>query len=278
MRSITTDTLPSVPLREQPAPMLDWLKISTLRIDDRYQRELGAANWKAIQHIAQNFDWCAFGPILCAPIEGGLYAVIDGQHRTHAAALCGIERVPAMIVPVPAAAQALAFVKVNSGIRVSQHQTFRAELAANLPEALAIRDAVAAAGCEALAYHPSAATRKPGQISGIAFLRACIRAGNGKHLTAALSAIVAYDTKGRTGLYTDYILAPWVAAVVQTGVTDVATLTHALQLRDPFHTLEAATAYAVTNRLSSATEKRRALEKQIKAAGLAALNQPRAAE
>lgn len=266
MRAIITDGLPASTLREQPAPMLDWLKITMLRIDDRYQRPLTARNWKAIEHIARNFDWCAFGAILCAPVAGGLYAVIDGQHRVHAAALCGIEAVPAMIVPVAPAKQALAFVSVNSGIRVSQHQTFRAELAAQDSEAMAIMQACADAGCEALTYNPSAKTKKPRQLANIGFLRSCIRAGHQSELTAALSAIVAYDTKGRVALYTDYILAPLVAAIVQTGVTDVAHLTRALQARDPFHALEAASAYAKTSGTSAAAEKRRALARQIEAA------------
>lgn len=265
-REINISGLEPKAMREQPAPMLDWLKIANLRIDDRYQRPLTARNWKAIHDIAANFDWCAFGPILCAPIEGGLYAVIDGQHRAHAAALCGIERIPAMIVPVPPAKQALAFVSVNSGIRVSQHQTFRAELAAASAEAMAIAAACRAAGCEALTYNPSAATKKPRQIASIGFLRACIRRGEAQALTAALSAIVAYDDKGRPGLYTDYILAPWVAAVLQSGVMDVAILTDGLRRRDPFHTLEAATQSAHDNGKPAPLEKRRALMKQIEAA------------
>lgn len=266
MREIIVENVPRCDLREQPAPMLDWIKISALRIDDRYQRPLGARNWKAIHKIAANFDWCAFGPILCAPVEGGLYAVIDGQHRVHAAAICGIERVPAMIVPVPPANQALAFVKVNSGIQVSQHQVFRAELAANEPEALAIQSACAAAGCEAITYNPSTSTRKPGQVANIGLLRAAIRAGHGAELTAALTAIKAYDTKGRPALYTDYVLAPWLAAIVQTGVTDTDRLTRALQSRDPFHAIEAANGYAAANNISAPAEKRRALARLIEAA------------
>lgn len=265
MRDIDISGQPQTTLREQPAPMLDWLKICNLRIDDRYQRPLTATNWKAILRIAQNFDWCAFGPILCAPIEGGLYAVIDGQHRVHAAAICGIERVPSMIVQVPPAKQALAFVNVNSGIRVTQHQVFRAELAAGDPEALAIRSACADADCEALTYNPSAATKKPGQISSIGFLRSAIRAGHAAHLTAALASIRVYDTKGRTGLYTDYILAPWLAAIVQTQVLDVAHLFRALQARDPFHTVEAALRFANETGTSVQMEKRRALARQIEA-------------
>ena len=39
-----------------------------------------------LRRIAEQFDWRLFAPVIVAPIEGGLFAVIDGQHRTHAAA------------------------------------------------------------------------------------------------------------------------------------------------------------------------------------------------
>ena len=250
-------------LREQPVPQLGWLKISTLKIDDRYQRPLGPHNWQAIRKIAQDFDWCAFAPILCAPVEGGLYAVIDGQHRVHAAALCGIKEVPAMIVQVAPAHQALAFVKVNSGIRVSAHQTYRAELAAHHPEALAIAAAAQAAGCTVPTSHPSSKNKKPREIYCIGFLRTCIRAGHAPYLTAALQALVAFDTKGRVGLYNDFVLGPFVNAAVQTGVTNVAHLTAALHLRDPFHVLEAAAATAKSKGIFATAEKRKAMAWQI---------------
>jgi hypothetical protein len=220
LRPIDIADLPTQTLREQPGPMLQWVPIDRLRIDTRYQRPMIAGNWKQVLRIAVNFDWCAFGPILCAPVAGDLFAVIDGQHRAHAAALCGIEAVPAMIVPVPPHRQAIAFVQVNSGIRVSAHQTFRAELSANDPEALAIQKAVADAGCEALTYNPSAATRKPGQLSCVGLLRKLVRAGLADDLTAALRALRAYDTTGRVALYSDHILEPWVAAVARSRTRD----------------------------------------------------------
>ncbi len=263
LRPVQTDGQPTFGLTQQPAPMLDWLAIANLRMDDRYQRPLGQHNWQAIRKIAQRFDWCAFSPVLVAPLEGGLYAVIDGQHRVHAAALAGIQQVPAMIVQVARAHQALAFVKVNSGIRVSPHQTYRAELAAHHREALAIAAAAQAAGCTVPTSHPSSKNKKPREIYCIGFLRTCIRAGHAPYLTAALQALVAFDTKGRVGLYNDFVLGPFVNAAVQTGVTNTAHLTAALHLRDPFHVLEAAAATAKTKGLFATAEKRKAMARQI---------------
>lgn len=234
LREIETKDLPPAPLRDQPAPILQWVQIDQLRIDDRYQRPLAARNWAAIRTIAANFDWCAFGPILCAPVEGGLFAIMDGQHRAHAAAICGIKQVPAMIVPVPPQRQALAFVQINSAVRVTQHQTFRAELAADTPEAMAMDAAVAAGGCQLLTFNPSSATRKPKTLTCLNLVRQIIRKGHAPYLTAVLTGLVAYDKNGRCGLYSDYILAPLVAAVADLETQDAAQITRALQAADPF--------------------------------------------
>ena len=266
LRTIDTADLPTQTLRDQPAPMLQWVPLAALRIDTRYQRPLEARSWQAITRIAQNFDWSAFSAILCAPIEGGLYAVMDGQHRAHAAALCGIESLPAMIVPVPPQQQAMAFVQINSGIRVTPHQTFRAELAAGHPEALAIARACTDAGCEAMTFSPTAKARRPRQIYCIGLLRQLVRAGHAPHLTAALRALVAYDTRGRTALFSDYILAPLTAAAVTCQTTDPATLTRALQLRDPFTALEAAERLADTEGKPRAEYKRAAMARLIRTA------------
>lgn len=240
LRPIEVNDLEPQTLRDQPAPMLDWVKIADLRIDTRYQRPLERRNWAAIQRIAANFDWCAFGPILCAPIEGGLYAVIDGQHRAHAAAICGIERLPAMIVPVAAQKQALAFVQVNSGIIVNPYLTLRAELAAGEAEALTMRQTVERADCQLMTTNWSAKDKRPRQIFWIGTLRKMIRAGLGPSVTTALQAINAYDTKGRTPLYTDYIVGPLTRAIAESGVTDPAIVADALRIIDPFTAMAAA--------------------------------------
>lgn len=214
LREVTTDNLTPVTPAEQPSPMLQWVKIADLRIDDRYQRPLNKGNLQAIQRIAANFLWSRFTPVLVAPIPGGLYAVIDGQHRSHAAALCGFEQVPAMIVPVAPQEQALAFAEVNSrAIRVSQHHIFKAALAAGETWAERADLAVAKAGCRLMSFNASTATKKPGEVYCIGFVRQMIERGHGAALTACLDAIRRYDTTGRVTLYTDGLLRPFVTAV-----------------------------------------------------------------
>lgn len=100
----------------EPAPDLKWLPISDIVIDEAYQRPLLRSNWKAIEKIAREFKWSRFTPVLVAPVEGGKFALIDGQHRTHAAKLRGLPVVPAMIVPMSAEEQAMAFAHVNGNV------------------------------------------------------------------------------------------------------------------------------------------------------------------
>ena len=91
------------------APILQWIDIADLVVDDTYQRDLGRGNWKAIRRIAVAFKWSRFSPVFVSPVEGGRYAVIDGQHRAHAAAICGFPQVPCQIVPMTLEEQAASF-------------------------------------------------------------------------------------------------------------------------------------------------------------------------
>ena len=113
-RRIDIDGMQPAELAPQPAPQMLWVEIDQLVIDDRYQRPLNAGNRSAIRRIAGAFRWSRFSPIIVAPIEGGRYALIDGQHRAHAAALCGIESIPAMVALVAPEEQAQAFIEINT--------------------------------------------------------------------------------------------------------------------------------------------------------------------
>jgi ParB-like chromosome segregation protein Spo0J len=49
-------------------------------------------------------------------VEGGRFAIIDGQHRTTSAAILGIETVPCQIVIAEQTEQAAAFKAINGTI------------------------------------------------------------------------------------------------------------------------------------------------------------------
>jgi ParB-like nuclease domain len=72
-----------------PAPFLEWIETDKLVVDVTYQREIGRRGATNVNQIAENFDWSKFAPVIVAPVEGGQFAIVDGQHRTTAAILRG---------------------------------------------------------------------------------------------------------------------------------------------------------------------------------------------
>lgn len=242
LRQIDVQNYESVTPAEQPAPMLDWVQISKIVIDEDFQRPMGRNNWASVQKIAASFQWSRFSPVILAPVEGGMFSIIDGQHRTHAAAICGFDRVPAMVVPVSKSEQALAFVHVNSTqIRVSAHQVYRAALTARAPWAEACREAVEAAGCTLkMLNNTPAANKQPGDIYCIGLVRGLVERGKGWAVTAGLSAMRQYDEQGKAAFYSDYILNPWLTAVATEPKHQRADLVAALRFKNPYAVIEAA--------------------------------------
>ena len=55
----------------QNVPILDWVDLDRLSIDEDYQRPLATRNWSNIRRIAGAFDWARFTPVMVAPMEGG---------------------------------------------------------------------------------------------------------------------------------------------------------------------------------------------------------------
>lgn len=140
MRKIDTARFAAITRPESlgPAPELRWLPIDSLVIDDSYQRDITKQGVGNIRHIAENFSWTFFAPVIVSPIEGGRYAVIDGQHRTTAAALLGVEQVPCALVIADQKTQARAFHAINAQTtRMHPLQIFHAQLASKEPAALA---------------------------------------------------------------------------------------------------------------------------------------------
>lgn len=201
-------------LRDQPSPSLQWVPVADLRIDRRYQRDVTGPGRRAIQRIANGFDWRKFGAVMCAPITGGGLALVDGQHRAHAAALCGIETIPAVIVPMTMAEQAAGFAAINRDkIAVDHNAVLRAELAAGTPWAVQAAEAVRAAGCEIGTYSRSSATRKPGMVFAPTLLRRMIEAGEGEAVTAGLRAIRESTQGADVQMWMASVLTPWLTVV-----------------------------------------------------------------
>lgn len=241
-RAISVEGYPQLLAEPGPEPKLAWLPVADLVIDDRYQRSLEKSNWLAIRRIAESFRWSRFAPILVAPAEGGKYAVIDGQHRAHAALMCGIAQVPALMAEVDLVEQSRAFAQINSkAIKVSAFHIYRAAKAAGEDWALAADRACAAAGCTLMTGNRATKEKKARQVFSVAFIRKQIEAGQGGAITAALRAICAVPALDKAASFSDYLVKPWITAVVQAECLDHGVLVRALSGQNPFKVIERAT-------------------------------------
>jgi hypothetical protein len=94
-----------------------------------------------IRSIARDFDWTKFLPVIVVA-DGEHFMIVDGQHRTTAAASIGICEVPCYELNCTPAQAAGAFVAINSNVTpVRPVDIWFAQLFAQDPDALAL-DAV----------------------------------------------------------------------------------------------------------------------------------------
>jgi hypothetical protein len=215
-RTVDIPEAPTHALADQSAPMLQWVKLADLVIDGRYQREITPPGRANIRRIAQNFRWSRFSPLLVAPIEGGRFAIIDGQHRAHAAALVGAEQVPCMAVLMDLREQAQAFGAINGNVtRVHPLQLYRAALASGEPWAVECDRVVRDGGCELLKTVPSWDAVKPRQLVCIGLVRAHVRQGTGNVVTEVLRGITGSESADVRAMYGSQVLKPFCAAVAQ---------------------------------------------------------------
>ena len=188
-----------------PVPELRWLAISDLVVDDAYQRPIAAQGLKTIRGIVEAFDWRMFAPVVVCPIEGGLYAIVDGQHRTTAALTCGIERVPALIIQADRTMQAKAFGAINGQVtKIMSTALYKARLAADDPLAARLQAVTDAADVRLLTYHPSWKEIRPGETTAFGSLERALKAHGDAALTLCLKALraAAGDDPGVIGAAT----------------------------------------------------------------------------
>ena len=136
-----------------PAPSLLWIPIEQLVVDESYQRRITKSGREAVQRIVDGFSWPMFSPVIVAPVEGGRYAIVDGQHRTTAAAVCGIEQVPCQVVQADRRGQARAFAAVNGNVtKITSLQVYRAAVEAGDGWAVDVDAVCRGAGLTVLRY------------------------------------------------------------------------------------------------------------------------------
>jgi hypothetical protein len=120
----------------------------------RLINEISRAGSINVERIAEYFEWAKFSPVIVAPVEGGMFSIIDGQHRATAAMLRGIEKVPCEIVHIDRARQAEAFAAINGNItRVSAQAVYYARLTGKDPEAEVMARVFRRQRCKDLAYN-----------------------------------------------------------------------------------------------------------------------------
>ena len=201
-------------LKDQPAPQLVWAPIEDLVIDRTYQRDISGAGRRLISEIAAAFDWARCAPILLAALPGGKFAIVDGQHRAHAARLCGIEALPAMVVPMSVRQQAAAFAAVNTKrVGVSAQSVYRAAFAAGEDWALACHAAVHKAGCRMATFTPTSTARRPRFIYATSLIKRMVAVGEADAVSNGLAAVVASEQADELVAYSGPTLTVWLSAL-----------------------------------------------------------------
>jgi hypothetical protein len=156
--------------------MLQWLKIADLVVDPAYQRPIIGKGRRNVERIARSFSWSCFAPVVVSPVEGGKFAIIDGQHRTTAASLVGLASVPCQIVIATGPEQAAAFKAINGVTTpISRMALHAAALIAGEPMALRVADVCARAEVELLRYPMPSENQRPGQTMAAGAIYSCIR-------------------------------------------------------------------------------------------------------
>lgn len=213
-----------------PPPILRWLPIYCLRIDPTYQREIldrGKAN---VAQIAGAFNWNKFGTVIVAPCGDDLFAIIDGQHRTTAANLCGISHVPCQVIDASAQEQAAAFAAINGNVTaLSPMQIHHAKVAAGDEETTRLEAACKAADVRILRYPVPADKIGPGQTMAVKALRNAMRKHGPVVLAVALSCL-SKTRGGNPGLYRQQIIG---------ALTDVLSR-HPQMVADPVRAIDRA--------------------------------------
>lgn len=171
-------------------PKLEWLPIRSLVIDPAYQRDMTGESRTNVRRIASNFNWSMFGTVVVAAAGSNCYAIIDGQHRTTAAALCGLSNIPCQIIEAERAEQAAAFRAINGNVtKLSSMQLHHAAVAAGDGDARRVNEVCAKADCVVLRYPKPWNIIEPGETMAVNSIRRAIKKFGGDIVTTAMRAI-----------------------------------------------------------------------------------------
>lgn len=178
-----------------------WLPLSKLRVDPRYQRPILANGRKTIRRIIERFEWSRFSPLVVGTRPGGLFAIIDGQHRATAALTHGgIVNVPCLVIRGGPEAEAAAFAIINGEVTaITGTQIHRARVVAGDKDAVRLDKVCERGGARVLRFPPGPGYWKPGDTLAIGTLRTCMARYGEDALITALQCVTETDD-GNPGL------------------------------------------------------------------------------
>jgi len=143
-------------------PDVRMVAVGDLIVDERYQREAISAH---VSGIAKNFDDEAFGVIVAGERDDGSLHPVDGFQRLNAAIERGLNFVPCQIVKSRGPEhEAELFGKLNKRRGLSTHQLFKADVCAGKPEAVAVYEAITAAGLNVRGMRPNGKRQSIGGV------------------------------------------------------------------------------------------------------------------
>lgn len=215
VRPISTEGFTPIkgPVEPGAAPLLQWIKIADMVVDPSYQRPISGIGVRNIAKIAGSFQWSCFTPVVVSPVAGGRFAIVDGQHRTTAAALCGIESVPCQVIMAGRDEQANAFKAINgTTTKVTRIALHAAAVVGGDDGARALQEVCAAAGVEILRYPVPTNLQKPGQTMAIGCLVKCLAQYGRDTLITAMQCVTETANHETPGL----LCAPMIQALCDT--------------------------------------------------------------
>ncbi len=107
-----------------PKGKLLWIPLEKLRIDDAYQRPVNEKGKANVRRVAETFRWSKFEIPMVTPRKGGVFAIINGQHRSLGALVNGgVKSIPCWVIEVSPEEEADAFAAIN-GIVTAMHPLY----------------------------------------------------------------------------------------------------------------------------------------------------------
>jgi len=171
-------------------PILQWLLISELVVDPAYHQSIGSRGRRIVNRIARAFCWSSFAPVVVAPVAPAKFVIIDGELRTTAAALIGLDAVPCQIVTAAKTEQSAARRAITgTALPASRMALQAAALVAGKVDAVRLDEICARAEVKLLRYPVSIERQAAGQTMAVGAIARCLKYFGEETLITALQCV-----------------------------------------------------------------------------------------